>query len=66
VGFALTGDQAEEPSYQAIEDHGLYFEITYPRRDGVRTVVFVENTPATEIGIHALCLAHFWPDEGEL
>ncbi|MBB5660366.1 hypothetical protein [Brevundimonas halotolerans] len=62
LGFAITGDQAEEPNYSWIKDHGRWFEITYLCR---RTVVLVENDPGTELGIHYLCLAHFWPDDEE-
>ncbi|RAK59572.1 hypothetical protein DJ021_07035 [Phenylobacterium hankyongense] len=62
LGFAITGQHAEEPCYDAIEDHGLWFEISYPPRDGVRTFVFVSNTPATEMGIHYLCLSRVWSD----
>ena len=57
LGFAITGDQAEEPSYDWIEDHGRWFEIAY---DTVR--IFVENGPGTELGIHYLCLSHFWAE----
>lgn len=60
LGFAVTGDQAEEPSYDWIEDHGLWFEIA---RGATRT--FVENGPGTELGIHYLCLSHFWPTDDE-
>lgn len=57
LGFAITGDQAEEPSYDWIEDHGLWFEIGHGS-----TRILVENDPGTELGIHYLCLSHFWPD----
>jgi hypothetical protein len=62
LGFPITGEQAEEPSYEWIEDHGFWFEIAYVRPDDVRTFIFVENGPGTELGIHYLCLSHFWPD----
>lgn len=61
LGFAITGDHAEDPSYDQLEDHGLWFEITYAERD---VVVFVENGPGTELGTHGLCLTHFWRGEG--
>ena len=61
LGFALTGDQAEMTNYDWIEDHGLWFEIAL-LTDGVPTRVFVENGPGTELGIHHLCLSHFWPN----
>lgn len=62
VGFAITGDDAEEPSYDTLDDHGLWFEIVYRGRCGRDTVIFVENSPATEMGLHHLCLAHFWTE----
>ena len=57
LGFPITGDLAEEPSYDWIEDHGRWFEIAYGT---VR--IFVENGPGTELGIHYLCLSHFWAE----
>lgn len=65
VGFPITGDDAEEPSYEWLEDHGLWFEIAYVRGGGLHTFVFVENNPGTELGIHHLCLAQFWRDGEE-
>lgn len=62
VGFPITGDHPEDPSYERIEDLGLWFEITYARDDGLRLFIFVENNPGTELGIHYLCLAYFWRD----
>lgn len=54
LGFAITGD---ERSYDWIEDHGLWFEIGRGT-----TRIFVENGPGTELGIHYLCMSHFWPE----
>ncbi|KQS57307.1 hypothetical protein ASG17_00805 [Brevundimonas sp. Leaf363] len=66
VGFPMTGDRAEEPDYDWIEDYGLWFEVAYRRR-GRRTFIFVENSPATELGVHSLCMSHFWFDDaGEM
>ena len=64
VGFPITGDDAEEPKYDTLEDHGLWFEIVYRGRCGRDTVIFVENGPGTELGIHYLCLAHFCTEVG--
>lgn len=64
LGFEITGDQAEEPSYKWIEDHGLWFELFYDRDDGP-TRILVENGPGTELGIHYMCLAQFWTDADE-
>lgn len=65
LGFPITGDQAEDPSFFSIEDHGPWFEITYCRDDDPHTRIFVENGPGTELGIHHMCLSHFWPDDVE-
>ncbi|MGV9006329.1 MAG: hypothetical protein ACOH1H_06295 [Brevundimonas sp.] len=62
LGFAITGDQADGSSYDWIDDHGLWFEVAYRTEGEALTRVFVENGPGTELGIHALCLTHFWPD----
>lgn len=62
LGFPITGDGAEEPSYDWIEDHGRWFEIALHPSDDGPTRIFVENGPGTELGIHALCLSYFWPD----
>ena len=64
IGFSITGDNAEEPSFLSIEDHGLWFEIAYAPDDGPHIRVFVENGPGTELGLHHMCLSHFWPDDG--
>ena len=63
VGHPITGDGAEVPSFDWIKDHdGRWFEIALTPIDGVPTRVLVENGPGTELGIHYLCLSHFWPD----
>ena len=56
LGFRITGDQAEEPSFKWILDHGRWFEIAYA---DIR--IFVENHPGTELGIHYLCMTNLWP-----
>ncbi|WP_087120731.1 hypothetical protein [Brevundimonas sp. SH203] len=65
VGFEITGDDAEEPTYDTLDDHGLWVEIVYRARCGRDIVVFVENGPATELGLHHLCLVHFWTEAGD-
>lgn len=62
IGFAITGDDAEEPRYDTLNEHGFWFEIVYRGRWGRDTVIFVENGPGTELGIHYLCLPHFWTE----
>jgi hypothetical protein len=63
LGFPITGDQAEEPAFLSIEHHGLWFEVAYARDDDPHTRIFVENHPGTELGIHHMCLSHFWEAE---
>lgn len=64
VCHPITGDGAEELSFDWIKDHdGRWFEISL-LIEGMPTRIFVENGPGTELGIHYLCLSHFWP-EGE-
>lgn len=63
LGFPITGDHSDEPAFFSIEDHGLWFELAYLPDHGPHTRIFVENGPATELGVHAMCLGHFWPDD---
>jgi hypothetical protein len=35
----------------------------YARSDDLRTFVFVENGPGTELGIHYMYLSHLWADD---
>ncbi|PZO08305.1 MAG: hypothetical protein DCF29_02220 [Alphaproteobacteria bacterium] len=60
VQFAITGDDAEEPNYDRLEDHEGWFEIVVMGRAGRDLIIFVENSPAVELGVHWLCLSHFW------
>lgn len=55
LGFPITGKDAEEASFTWLEDHGRWFELAYPK---LRTFIFVENGPGTELGLHYLCLCH--------
>ena len=62
VGFALTGDQAEPFTPDWITDHGLWFEVAFHAGGDDLTLVFVENGPGTEQGVHGLCLSHAWAE----
>ena len=63
VCHPITGDSAEEPRFDWIKDHeGRWFEIALTPIEGVPTRVLVENDAGTELGLHYLCLSHFWPD----
>ena len=59
LGFPITGDQAEDPSFLSIEFHVLWYEITYAKEGEPYICIFVENGPATELGIHYMCINHF-------
>ena len=65
LGFPITGEQAEDPSFLSIEDFGLWYEVAYARDEGPHVRIFVENGPATELGLHYMCQSHFWPDGQE-
>jgi hypothetical protein len=60
VGFRITGDQPEPFTPDWIKDHGLWFEVAFGAGGDNLTLVFVENGPGTELGVHALCLSHVW------
>lgn len=65
LGFVITGDHADVDDYDGIQDHGLWFEVIFDTKAGQPFRVFVENGPGTELGIHSLCLVHFWPSDEE-
>lgn len=66
LAFRITGPQAEEPAFLTIEDHQGWFEISYARDDQPHTRIFVEDGPATELGLHYMCLAEFWSDDEDV
>lgn len=57
VGFPITWDLAEQPSFEWMEDHGSWFEIGYVLTDDLGLLVYVADDPGTEFGIHYNCLA---------
>ena len=61
LGYIFTGEGAEDPAYDWIEDHGRWFEV------GLNASVrlFLEAGPALELGLSYMCLAHFWTDTDE-
>ncbi|MFN3878058.1 MAG: hypothetical protein ACK4MH_06750 [Brevundimonas sp.] len=60
VQFALTGDDAEEPNYDRLEDHEGWFEIVVTDRAGRDLIIFAEDSCAVDLAVHWLCLSHFW------
>ncbi len=64
VGVAITGDDPEDPGFEWIEGHETWFELAYTSEAGIPVRIFVEDGPATELGLHQFCLFHFWRDCG--
>lgn len=56
LGFPLNETTAGDPALLRIENHGLWYEVVLARDREPYTCVFVENGPATELGVHYLCL----------
>ena len=56
VGFPITWELADQPSFEWVEDHGTWFEIAYVLTDDFGLLVFVKDDPGTEFGIHFMCL----------
>jgi len=65
LGFPIAVDHPDEPALLSIEDHGLWFELVYLPDHGPHTRIFVENGPGTELGVHTMCLGHFWSEREE-
>lgn len=63
LGFAFTGDGADDLAFDWVEDHGLWFEVVVTPPFGPPVRLFVENGPGTELGVHFRCLAYFWTEE---
>ncbi|MCT9020847.1 hypothetical protein NMC40_18765 [Proteus mirabilis] len=63
LGFAFTGDGADDLLFDWVQDHGLWFEIVLTPPFGPPVRLFVENGPGTELGVHYRCLAYFWAEE---
>jgi hypothetical protein len=47
VGFPITWDQAEQPGFEWMNDHGSWFELAYVLTDDFGLLVFVADDPAT-------------------
>lgn len=62
LGFAITGDHADDLPFDWVEDHGFWFEALITPASGPPVRLFVENGPSTELGVHFRCLAYFWAD----
>lgn len=56
VGFPICWDQADQPSWEWMEDHGSWFELAYILTDDLGLVVFVADHPDTDPTLHFNCL----------
>ena len=57
VGFPITWDQAEQPGWEWMEDHGSWFELAYVLTDDFGLLVFVADDPGTNTTLRFNCLA---------
>lgn len=56
VGFPITSDQAEQPGFEWMNDHGSWFELAYVLTDDFGMLVFVADHPATNHTLRFNCL----------
>ncbi|ALJ09845.1 hypothetical protein [Brevundimonas sp. DS20] len=47
VGFPITYDQADQPGFEWMNDHGSWFELAYVLTDDFGMLVFVADHPDT-------------------
>lgn len=57
VGYPITWDQAEQPGWEWMEDHGPWFELAYVLTDDFGVLVFVADDPRTNHVLRFNCLA---------
>ena len=48
VGFPICWDQAEQPGWEWMNDHGSWFELAYVLTDDFGMLVFVQDHPDTD------------------
>jgi hypothetical protein len=56
VGFPITYDQAEQPGFEWLGDHGAWFELAYVLTDDFGIIVFVADDPGTNPSLRFNCL----------
>lgn len=56
VGFPICWDQADQPAWAWMNDHGLYLELAYRLSDGVGLLVLVADHPDTNQTLLFNCL----------
>ena len=57
VGFPITWDQADQPGFEWLNDHGSWFELAYVLTDDFGMLVFVADHPDTNYTLRFNCLA---------
>lgn len=55
VGFPITWDQADQPGFEWMNDHGSYFELAYVLTDDFGLLVFVADQPGTNHTLRFNC-----------
>ena len=56
VGFPITWDQADQPGFEWMNDHGSWFELAYVLTDDFGMLVFVADHPDTNHTLRFNCL----------
>ncbi|WP_426029483.1 hypothetical protein [Caulobacter sp. DWP3-1-3b2] len=57
VGYPITWEQAEQPGFEWMNDHGSWFELAYVLTDEFGMLVFVADHPDTNYVLRFNCLA---------
>lgn len=57
VGFPITWDQADQPGFEWMNDHGRWFELAYIMTDDLGLIVFVADDPGVDLTLRFNCLA---------
>jgi len=55
VGFPITWDQADQPGWEWMEDHGRWFELAYVLTDDLGMVIFVQDAPGIDATLRFNC-----------
>ncbi|KQS57308.1 hypothetical protein ASG17_00810 [Brevundimonas sp. Leaf363] len=56
VGFPVTWEQADQPGFEWVQDHGTWFELAYVLTDDFGMLVFVADHPDTNHTLRFICL----------
>lgn len=57
VGFPITWDQADQPGFEWMEDHGSWFELAYALTDDLGMIIFVADHADTDFTLRFNCLS---------